>query len=87
MGLDLWFQADVERILASTVETMTATMNAAPALDPEQAEAYRQGFAAAIRVVAVAFGVAAPALAGGNGDRAVRGVQVIEAHADPVRRW
>jgi hypothetical protein len=87
MGLDLWFQADVERILASTVETMTATMNAAPAFDPERAEAYRQGFGDAIRAVAVAFGVARPTLPGGNGNPSTRSMQVIVASSDPLRRW
>lgn len=86
MGLDLWFQQDVARILASTQETMAATMDAAPALDPEQAEAYRQGFTAAIRAVAVAFGVAGPTLPGGNGNRLARSVQLIEGDPDPWRR-
>jgi hypothetical protein len=87
MGLDLWFQADVARILASTQETMAATMSAAPALDPDQAEAYKQGFSAAIRAVAVAFGVAGPTLPGGNGNRPTRSVQVIEADPHPLRGW
>jgi hypothetical protein len=60
-GLDLWFPDDVKRILASTHETMAASMRAAPPLNPETAEAYQQGFIDALRAVAVAFGVAAPA--------------------------
>jgi hypothetical protein len=60
MGLDLWFPDDVKRILASTHETMAASMRAAPPLNPEMAEAYQQGFVDALRVVAVAFGVAVP---------------------------
>jgi hypothetical protein len=60
-GLDLWFADDVKRILASTHETMAASMRAAPPLNPETAEAYQQGFIDALRAVAVAFGVAAPA--------------------------
>jgi hypothetical protein len=87
MGLDLWFQADVARILASTQETMAATMSAAPALDPDQAEAYKQGFTAAIRAVAVAFGVAGPTLPGSNGDWPRGSVQMVEVGSHPLRRW
>jgi hypothetical protein len=60
MGLDLWFQQDVARILASTHETMAASMRATASLDAEIAEAYQQGFMDALRAVAIAFGVAAP---------------------------
>ena len=60
MGLDLWFREDVARILASTHETMAASMRAAPPLHPETAESYQQGFVDALRAVAVAFGVAVP---------------------------
>jgi len=59
-GLDLWFADDVKRILASTHETMRASMGAAPPLDPELAAAYQRGFVDALRAVAVAFGVASP---------------------------
>ena len=68
MGLDLWFQADVARILVSTQQTMAATMDAAPAHDPAQAAAYRAGFTAAIRAVALAFGVGIP-IPPGNGSQ------------------
>lgn len=67
MGLDLWFREDVARILASTHETMAASLGAATPVDAEAADAYRQGFNDALRALAVAFGVAAPRLAGGNG--------------------
>jgi hypothetical protein len=87
MGLDLWFQQDVARILASVQETMAATMNAAPALDPAQAETYRTGFSDAIRTVAVAFGVAAPALLGGNGNRPTRSVQVNDPDFPQLQGW
>jgi hypothetical protein len=60
MGLDLWFQQDVARILASTHEAMAASMRATASLDVEMAEAYRQGFTDALRSVAIAFGVGAP---------------------------
>jgi hypothetical protein len=57
MGLDLWFQEDVARILAATHETMTAVVDAVPAPDSEAAHAYQRGFAAALHAVAVAFGL------------------------------
>jgi hypothetical protein len=64
MGLDLWFQQDVARILASTqaamAAAMRATMDATPPLDAQVAESYRQGFGDALRAIAVAFGVAVP---------------------------
>jgi hypothetical protein len=60
MGLDLWFREDVARILASTHEAMRAAMGATAPLDIESAETYQQGFADALRAVAVAFGVTAP---------------------------
>jgi len=60
MGLDLWFQQDVARILAATYETMDANLDAVPASDPKQASTYRKGFEDALRAVGVAFGVAAP---------------------------
>jgi hypothetical protein len=59
-GLDLGFQEDVARILASTHETMVTSTNAIPTLDPDLAAAYQRGFADALRAVAVAFGVAIP---------------------------
>ena len=59
-GLDLWFREDVARILASTHETMVASMRASAPLDPETAGAYQQGFVDALRAMAVAFGVASP---------------------------
>jgi len=43
MGLNVWFQEDVARILGSVDQTMVATQAAIPALDPEKAEAYQQG--------------------------------------------
>jgi hypothetical protein len=66
MGLDLWFREDVERILASVQETVVASVQATrlgggEAVEERQAEvaeAYQQGFADALRVVGLAFGVA-----------------------------
>ena len=60
MGLDLWYKEDVARILAATHETMQATSRATPAASPELAGTYQQGFADALRVVAVAFGLGTP---------------------------
>jgi hypothetical protein len=48
MGLDLWFAQDVARILASTHETMAASMRATAPLDAEIAEAYQKGFVDAL---------------------------------------
>jgi hypothetical protein len=69
MGLDLWFRDDVMRILASTHETIQACSGAVGPISPELSEAYRQGFVDALRVVAIAFGVAAPGLRHVDRDR------------------
>jgi hypothetical protein len=74
MGLDVWFQQDVARILASTHETMAASMRATAPLDAEIAEAYQRGFVDALRAVAVAFGVAGPSR-DGSGMRAMAHVE------------
>jgi hypothetical protein len=66
MGLDLWFREDVVRILASVQETLSASVEATRLGEAETvqgrqievAEAYQQGFADALRVVGIAFGVA-----------------------------
>jgi len=65
MGMDLWFQGDVARILSATYEAMCATAGAVGEGRPsrERAEGYRQGFGAALRALAVAFGVPDPAAA------------------------
>jgi hypothetical protein len=55
MSLDLWFRQDCERILTSVLTTMQASQ-AATAPNEE----YQQGFADAIRAVAMAFGLTAP---------------------------
>jgi hypothetical protein len=59
MGLDLWFQEDVARILASTHETMRASTDAT-ATRTEFVEVYRQGFADALHAVGIAFGLIQP---------------------------
>ena len=66
MGLDLWFREDVVRILASVQETVVASGEArrlgegetVPGREIEVTEAYQRGFADALRVVGIAFGVA-----------------------------
>jgi hypothetical protein len=60
MGLDVWFRDDVARILAATHQTLQASTRSVPALDPERAEAYTQGFEDALHSLAVAFGLLGP---------------------------
>lgn len=82
MGLDLWFQEDVARILASTQETMISSMAAVAPVSPEEADAYQQGFVDALRSVAVAFGVAAPSVS--RQHRPVRQPRSIDTgHSEP----
>lgn len=54
MGLDLWFRADVARILQATDQAMQDTAREG-SVDP----AYRRGFQSALRAVATAFGLTA----------------------------
>ena len=58
MAVNLWFREDVVRILVSVQETMVSSLSAVPALEPELAAAYQQGFEAAVRSMTIAFGVA-----------------------------
>ena len=71
MGLDLWFRADVARILQATHEAMCSTAavmgdaiaegsRADDAGGRERAAGYQQGFGAALRAVATAFGLTEP---------------------------
>jgi hypothetical protein len=55
MGLDMWFKADVARILRATSEAMQATAAASGGLLP----GYGEGFGAALRAVAAGFGLEA----------------------------
>jgi len=57
MALDLWFREDVARILAATEATMKGSLTAVCPLDPEAAEAYRQGFDQALQAMSIAFGL------------------------------
>jgi len=74
MGLDLWFRADVARILQATHEAMcsTAAVMGDGLVDDadgqERAAGYRQGFGAALRAVATAFGLT-EGIPGGMPDR------------------
>ena len=74
MGLDLWFRADVARILQATHEAMCSTAAVMgdclvdDAGGQERAAGYRQGFGAALRAVATAFGLTDGA-PGGTPDR------------------
>jgi len=86
MGLSIWFPEDGARILGSVDQTMVATQAAIPALDPEKAEAYQQGFHDAIRAVAVAFGVTMPVMPAGNGSRPT--ASTVDAQRLPgEQRW
>jgi hypothetical protein len=67
MGLDLWFGEDVARILASTQETMRSAMGGVGGVEAERAVAYGEGFADALRAVAIAFGVCPPTMVGRPG--------------------
>lgn len=57
MSLAIWFEDDVRRALLSIDE---ANLASAQFNDARDARIYRQGFAAAIRAVATAFGVTIP---------------------------
>ena len=60
MGLDLWCRDDVTRILATVAEGGQETIAALVASDPEAARLYQAGHAAALRAVALAFGITLP---------------------------
>ena len=82
MGMDLWFRADVARILQASYEAMCSTA-AVAGDDPagsERAAGYRQGFGAALRTVALAFGLTDP---GGVLDRwrVVRGPEQMQGRS------
>jgi len=101
MGMDLWFRADVARILQATYEAMCST--AAVAGDDlagsERAAGYRQGFGAALRTVAMAFGLTDPSTVPGRrrvggGSQGAHGGVVIDGEltgigdvARPERSW
>ena len=82
MGMDLWFRADVARILQASYEAMCSTAAAAgdDLAGSERAAGYRQGFGAALRTVAMAFGLTDP---GGVLDRwrVVRGPEEMQGRS------
>jgi hypothetical protein len=82
MGLDLWFQEDVARILASTQEAMRCSAGAVGAGD-----AYRRGVEDALRAVGLAFGLPVPGRVGVGQVRASREVVEGESVARPVGSW
>lgn len=56
MALDLWFRADVSRILQAAQEGMESTVEAMLE-DDDITRAYQRGFLNAIHIIATAFGV------------------------------
>ena len=70
MGLDIWFRADIVRLLRATHEAMSATATAPGVTDNDMLAAYRQGFRAALCAVAAGFGLDAPS--GGSADDRTR---------------
>jgi hypothetical protein len=73
MGLDLWFREDVMRILASTYETMRASLSVAVPEGAGRTDAYERGFTDALRTVALAFGLAFLNAERGTGYRPAQG--------------
>ena len=60
MPLDMWFSHDVQRILDSTYETMRSGTQVGYDRDNLSVAEYERGFADALRVMAMAFGVQDP---------------------------
>ena len=60
MALEVWFQRDVMRILATAYETMRASSELVAPERSGVVDAYRRGFEDALRSVGMAFGVSAP---------------------------
>ena len=77
------------RILAATYTAMAASLGAAPAVDGEAVEAYRQGFEDALRAVGVAFGVAVPEGGGPGLWRSAPGRGIVDGELGqlPGRTW
>ncbi len=77
------------RILAGTYTAMAASLGAAPAVDREAAEVYRQGFEDALRAVGVAFGVAVPEGGGPGPWRPAPGRRIVDGELGQLsgRTW
>ena len=71
MGLGVWFEEDVARVLAGTYEAMSASLRATATGDVESQQlvaGYQRGYVDALRAVAVAFGIAMPNPPAGSSD-------------------
>ena len=56
MGLELWSQKDVARLLAAVQEAMTSSISMVAQGNPAVADAYQRGVADALRSIGVALG-------------------------------
>jgi len=57
MGLGVWFREEIERVLWATKEAMEATVRATGDQESEYLRGYREGYEAALRALANAFGI------------------------------
>jgi len=57
MAADIWFRADVARLLRATHEAMLSTANAPGVVAGAGLAAYREGFCAALSALAAGFGL------------------------------
>ena len=87
MSLDLWFREDVARILLSTHEAMSASLQAAASDRPAAADAYKQGFDDALQVVGVAFGVAVPRMGHSRPSASDAPLDQVVQGWEPEGRW
>ena len=60
MGRNLWYRDDVTHAMAAVAEGGRETISALAASDPEAARLYQAGHDAALRAVALAFGITLP---------------------------
>jgi len=60
MGLIIFYQEDITRILAAALEQQRNTARSVTAIDGEYAAAYQRGFVDAVMALSVAFGVRVP---------------------------
>ncbi len=57
MGLGVWFREEIERVIWATWEAMEAMARAFGDKESEYLRGYREGYEAALRALANAFGV------------------------------
>lgn len=82
--MNMWFREDIARILAATYETMRVSSSAVREQSTQEAGyLYEQGFADALRVMAVAFGLNIP---GDRGRPAQAAVPALPAAWPGTRR-